>query len=57
MENVSVIAKNEDACKLLDCLLAYKRLAANSKAEESGRVLDLDARVVEFQATKPQLVT
>ncbi len=29
MRNVVVVARNEEACKLLDCLVNYNRLAAS----------------------------
>lgn len=56
MDNVSVIARNENACKLLDCLVAYRRLISSSNAVESGKAFEFDARVIEFAEAKPQII-
>ncbi len=36
MKNVVVIAKNEEACKLLDCLAAYKKLISVNHSDSGG---------------------
>ncbi len=56
MEHVSVIAKNEDACKLLDCFVAYKRLVSKINVVESDKDRTFDIHAVEFENTKPELV-
>ncbi len=56
MEHVSVIARNEDACKLLDCIVAYKRLVSNVNVVESDKDRTFDIHAVEFANTKPELV-
>ncbi len=56
MEHVSVIAKNEDACKLLDCFVAYKRLVSKINVVESDKDRTFDIHAVEFANTKPELV-
>ncbi len=36
MENVVLVAENERACKLLDCLVAYKKLVGVKKAPKAS---------------------
>ena len=38
MRNVVVVAENEEACKLLDCLLAYKKVIGATRS--SGNAAD-----------------
>lgn len=50
MQNVVVIARNEEACKLLDCLVAYKKRMTVNPSAGSSEAEDLAVGLVEVSA-------
>ena len=41
MKKVVLVAKNEEACRLFDCLLAYKKLVEPSSFSSSNTIVDV----------------
>ena len=53
MQKLVVIARNEEACKLLDCLIAYKKRIAVNSSDGSSEVGDLAVGLIGGSEAEP----
>ncbi len=59
MHNLVVVAQNEEACKLLDCLVAYRKIIDGKENQTSEQEDYSDITVVpavEISTPKPKLI-
>ncbi len=57
MTDLLVVAKGENACKLLDCLVAYRKLATVAPLDEAASEGDVAAVYVDDLVSEHQLAS